>query len=213
MGLDLTDDKSILAQVMAWCHQATCHYLSQCWPRSLSPYGVTRSEWVNPLWQSVANYVSNLGQHWLRYWLVACSAPGYDLNNDDLLSIGPLGTNFSDIQTDIHFVTEHEFESVSDVTMKYIMKEQQLVPHYSDVIMRAMASQVTSLTIVYSTVYSGAAQRKHQSSASVAFVWGIHRWPVNSPHKWPVTRKMFPFNDVLMLETWVYFVGHMVLLN
>ena len=50
-----------------------------------------------------------------------------------------------------------------------------LNPHYNDVIMGAMASQITSLTIVYSTVYSGADQRKHQSSASLAFVWGIHR--------------------------------------
>ena len=57
--------------------------------------------------------------------------------------------------------------------------------------MGAMASQITSLTIVYSTVYSGADQRKHQSSASLAFVRGIHRWLVNSPHKCPVTRKCF----------------------
>ena len=49
-----------------------------------------------------------------------------------------------------------------------------------------------------STVYSDADQRKHQSSASLAFVRGIHRGPVNSPHKWPVTRKMFPFDDVIM---------------
>ena len=61
--------------------------------------------------------------------------------------------------------------------------------HYNDVIMSAIASQITSLTIVYSTVYSDADQRKHQSSASLAFVRGIHRWPVNSPHKWPVTRQ------------------------
>ena len=60
------------------------------------------------------------------------------------------------------------------------------------------ASQITSLTIVYSTVYSDADQRKHQSSASLAFVWGIHRGPVKSLHKWPVTRKMFPFDDVTM---------------
>ena len=53
----------------------------------------------------------------------------------------------------------------------------------------------------YSTVYSGADQRKHQSSASLAFVCGIHRWPVNSAHKWPVTRKKFPFHDVIM--SWV----------
>ena len=61
-----------------------------------------------------------------------------------------------------------------------------------------IASQITSLTSVYSTVHSGADQRKHQSSASLAFVWEIHRWPVNFPHKWPVTRKMFPFGDVIM---------------
>ena len=70
--------------------------------------------------------------------------------------------------------------------------------HYSDVIMGAVASQVTSLTIVYSTFYSDADQRKHQSSVSLAFVQGIHREPVNFPHKWPVTRKMFPFDDVIM---------------
>ena len=64
--------------------------------------------------------------------------------------------------------------------------------------MSGMASQITSLTIVYSTIYSGADQRKHQSSASLAFVGGIHRGPVNSPHKGPVTGKMFPFDDVIM---------------
>ena len=70
--------------------------------------------------------------------------------------------------------------------------------HYDDIIMGTIASQITSLTIVYSIVYSGADQSNHQSSASLAFVWGIHRGPVNSPHKWPVTRKMFPFDDVIM---------------
>ena len=65
----------------------------------------------------------------------------------------------------------------------------QILWHYSDVIMGVMASQITSLTIVYSAVYSRADQRKYQSSASLAFVRGIHLWPVNSPRKWPVTRK------------------------
>ena len=78
--------------------------------------------------------------------------------------------------------------------------------HYDDVIMGAMASQITSLTIDYSTVHSGADQRKHQSSDSLASVQGIHRGPVDSPHKWPVTRKMFPFDDVIMetenVSTW-----------
>ena len=72
--------------------------------------------------------------------------------------------------------------------------------HYNDIIMGAIASQITSLTIVYSTVYSDADQRKHQSSASLAFVRGIHQGPVNSLHKLPVTQKMFPFDDVVMIN-------------
>ena len=80
----------------------------------------------------------------------------------------------------------------------------------SDVIMGAMASQITILTVVYPTFYSGADQRKHQSSASLAFVRGIHRSPVNSPHKGPVTRKMFPLDDVIMVSmtTPLLDVGH-----
>ena len=69
--------------------------------------------------------------------------------------------------------------------------------HYGDVRMGAIASQITGLAIFYSAFYSGADQRKHQSSASLAFVQGIHRGPVNSPLKGPVTRKMFPFDDVI----------------
>ena len=82
----------------------------------------------------------------------------------------------------------------------YMKFAEILTPHYDDVRMGAIASQITSLTIVYSIVYSDADQRKHQSSASLAFVRGIHRGPVNFPHKWPVTRKMFPFDDVIMLQ-------------
>ena len=62
--------------------------------------------------------------------------------------------------------------------------------HYNDVIMGTMASQITSLMIVYSTVYSGSDQIKYQSAALLAFARGIHRWPVNSPHKESVTWKM-----------------------
>ena len=85
------------------------------------------------------------------------------------------------------------------------------VDHYNDVTMSSIASQITSLTIVYSAVYSGADQRKHQSSASLAFVRGIHRGPVNSPHKWPVTRKMFPFDDVIM--PWMVKHSHLSILS
>ena len=73
-------------------------------------------------------------------------------------------------------------------------------PPLHGIIMSTMTYQITSLTTVYSTLYSGADQRKHQSSASLAHVLGIHWWPVNSPHKWPVTRKMFPFDDVIMRD-------------
>ena len=64
--------------------------------------------------------------------------------------------------------------------------------------MGMITSEITSVTIVYSTVYSDADQRKHQSSASLAFVRGIHRWPVNSSHKWAATRKIFH----LMTSSW-----------
>ena len=90
--------------------------------------------------------------------------------------------------------TTHFIRSTSMSSSRY---------HYGDVIMGAIPSQITSLTIVYSTVYSHADQRKHQSSASLAFVWEIHRGPVNFPHKWPVTRKMFPFDDVIMINALV----------
>ena len=72
------------------------------------------------------------------------------------------------------------------------------VAHYSDVIMGDIGPQITRLAIVNSTVYSGTDQGKHQRFASLAFVRGIHWRPVNSPHKRPVTRKIFPFDDVIM---------------
>ena len=71
--------------------------------------------------------------------------------------------------------------------------------HYSDIMMSAMASQITSVSIVCSTVCLGAQQRKHQSSVSLAFVRGIHWWLVDSPHKGPVTRNIFPVADVFLL--------------
>ena len=72
--------------------------------------------------------------------------------------------------------------------------------HYIHVKMSAMASQISGLSSVYSTVYSGVDQRKRRSSASLAFVRGIHRWLVNSPHKGSVTGKMFLFHDVIMFS-------------
>ena len=101
-------------------------------------------------------------------------------------------------------MVQSQFKSVTKFYLRVITIPtssklgQPRTEHYNDSIMGPMAPQITSLTIVYSAVYSGADQRQHQSSASLAFVRGIHRGPVNSPHKWPVTRKMFLFDDVIM---------------
>ena len=75
-----------------------------------------------------------------------------------------------------------------------------LLKHHCDVIMSALASQITGVSIVCSTVSLGADQRKLQSSASLAFMRGIYRWAANSPHKGPVTLKMFPSDDVTMIR-------------
>ena len=81
MSLDFTYYKSTLVQVMAWCHQATSHYLSQCWPRFMSPHGVTRPQWVNSLWPNDV-----IWQHWSGSTLaqvIACClmAPSHYLNH------------------------------------------------------------------------------------------------------------------------------------
>ena len=73
----------------------------------------------------------------------------------------------------------------------------KIFSHYSDVTMSAMASQITGVSTVRSTVCSGADQRNRQSSASLAFVKGINRRPVNFPHKGSVTRNMFPLDDAI----------------
>ena len=107
------------------------------------------------------------------------------------------------------FCTEHSsiiqnFKTIEQLKLmlwaSMISGDLSLRWHYNDVIMNAMASQIISLTTVFSTVYSDVNQRKHQSSIFLAFVWGIHRWPVNSPHKRPVTLKKIPFDDVTMVS-------------
>ena len=76
--------------------------------------------------------------------------------------------------------------------------------HYNDVIVSAMASETTGVSIIYSTVWSGVDKKNHQSSSSLVFVRGIYQWPMNSPHKRPVTRKMIPFDDVIMVvDNWL----------
>ena len=97
-----------------------------------------------------------------------------------------------------HGIMEMQLKAWRKIIVEATFHHNFTSGHTNDVIMSTMASQTTSLTIVYSTVYSGANHIIHQSSASLAFVRGIHQWPVNSPHKGPVKRKMFPFGDVIM---------------
>ena len=109
---------------------------------------------------------------------------------------------FTHIYIYIHTL-HHDMEYNTYTVVMYI--------HYSDVIMIMLVSQITSLVIVYSTVYSGTDQRKHQSSASLAFVRGIHQWLVNSSHKGPVTLKMFPFDDAIMNVYTTWLCSHWIL--
>ena len=81
-----------------------------------------------------------------------------------------------------------------------IVHLSELSTIYTDVIMSAVVSQITGVYIVYSAICPCVDQRKHHRSASLDFVRGIDRWPVNSPHKGTVTRQMFPFDDVIMLS-------------
>ena len=112
--------------------------------------------------------------------------------------LGPSNPVYSNSHWNEDTVELMNLFSMKDVRMTPPVQPMRACALYSDAIMSAMASQITSLTIVYTTVYSGADQRKHQSSPSLAFFRGIYRWPGNSPHKWPVTRKMFLFDDVTM---------------
>ena len=94
------------------------------------------------------------------------------------------------------------------VTTGRKVEEVTKVFHSNDVIMSAMASQITSASIVYTTVCSGADQRKYQNSAPLAFVRGIYRWPVNSPHALPtvitinITTREIIEAKALILTSW-----------
>ena len=96
--------------------------------------------------------------------------------------------------TSLALSPRHHCTQCGNSAVLAVQLKKDWMQHHNDVMMGAIAFQITSLTIVYSTVYSDADQKKHQSSASLAFVWGIHQ----GPHKWPVTPKMFPFDDVIM---------------
>ena len=117
MSLDFSYDKLKMVQVMAWCHQATNHYLSQCWPRSLSPYGITRPQWVNEKCLKVSPTKCCILTHWGRVLHIYASVNQTIIGSDNGLSpgqrqailwtnaaiflIGPLGINFSEILMEI----------------------------------------------------------------------------------------------------------------
>ena len=119
----------------------------------------------------------------------------------------PAADNYNDHYCNLQYCAELE-RTLPNVYCKRKLREhsccQSFLIHVKYVInitMSAMASRITSLTLVCSNIYSGADQRKNQSSASLAFVRGIHRWPVNSTHEGPATWKMFPFDDVMLICT------------
>ena len=148
---------------MAWCCEATCHYLNQCLAKFVCHY----------LGANELKY-SQTAAELTDFYLVVCMA------------------------SNLIFRKQRH----SGRRRSYIYPTWQCridISHYNYV-MSAVASQITSVSIVCSTVGSVADQRKDQSFASLAFVRGIRRWPVNSRHKRPVTRKMFPFDDVIMIN-------------
>ena len=186
LSLDRTDDKSTLVQVMVWCRQATSHHLGQCWPRSLSPYGVTRPQWV----------LIMKGIEWFAEGLLIRNNFYIHLISMHLhieISLSQLWNTRVTFHKLCFFHNSNSLENFfccSLITSLWTTTNLFRCNHYNDVIMSTMTSHITSLTIVYSTVYSGTDQRKHQSSASLTFVQWIHRWPVNSPHKWPVMQNL-----------------------
>ena len=146
---------------------------------------------VYSLWHSYAIWRHKSGSTLLQVMAWCLTAPSHSPNLCWLINI----------TTQRHSRRVIPQQSITKKTLKISFKftrgpiqwvnECCGICHYSDVIMSSLTSQITSVSIVYPTVSSSADQRKHQSSASLAFVMGIHRWPVNSPHKGPVTWECF----------------------
>ena len=141
-----------------------------------------------------------LGRHWISVWLhtILCFCNLFcPVFNKVALSVPAACLAWLKVIN-----TEWAGMSMTTIYMQpiipsyYSLTGMTFLHHYGDVIMSAMASQITSLRIVCSPIYSGADQRKHQSSSSLVFVQGIQHWPVNSSHKGPVMQKMFPFDDM-----------------
>ena len=168
-------------------------------------------------WRRVSMPNNSPNIHWLPMFT---SAEKWDESQPYILKCGEVKNNGMFIAKWCHsrFILRVKDISKLFASVQYGVQRKCTEPavlvclHYSDVVIGAIASQITSLTVVYSGTY----QRKHQSSASLAFVRGIHRWPVNSSHKGSVTRKIYPFDDTMCYgyvptdftaDLWVYSRG------
>ena len=164
---------STLVQVMTWWHKAISCYLDQCWLIAISL--VFKGNFTE-IWPKIILFIcyeshkSNEAK-WFGSWMQIKKK------------------YWQSIKVIIWQLRFYKHEYVGHTKSKILYMS---LCHYSDVIMGVIASEIASLKIFCSTVYTGTDQRKHQSSASLAFVRGIHRWPVNSSHKWPVTQTIVP---------------------
>ena len=177
---------------MACCLMASSHYLNQCW---LIINEVCRNSFDG-------NFAGNAQDIYPWYAFDKYQFKISAMINDEHTLGTLLKTKFQIMCVCVFFMMWALILTQSNITRhcKY---------HYNDVIMNTMASQITSLMIVYSgVVYSATDQRKYQSSGSLAFVRGIHRGPMNSPYKRPVMWKMSPFDDIIMLYQWQRWSQH-----
>ena len=171
-----------------------------------------------------AHSVSEMSHRRFRYWRVNCSVASPQWNKSGLCNLNPRHIFQRNFNRNLNIsIQENAFDIAVCISMTecvvYANVLGQFRPilyqwapilfekpayhsfqmHYSGFIMSATASQITGVSIVCSTVCSGADQTKHQSSVLPALAKRTHRWTVDSPHKGPVTRKMFPFDDVIMV--------------
>ena len=160
----------------------------------LSPIWHKAIIWIKPLSESWVNWYNN--NMWIYITITCHRTPPITFSPNSKVFIPkphPTFVNFAPSSRRQPCHCPRASNMILNGTKNYITSI-----HYNDVIMSAIGFQITSFTIVYLTLYAGADQRKHQRSSSLASVREIHRWPVNSPHQGPVTRKMFPFDDVIM---------------
>ena len=184
--------RSILVQVMAYCLTAPSHYLNQCW--FIISKGYHRCVLNHHFGPHVVNWtiIKKLPRQQWRLAQRWCCRP----NVGPTLAQPTLLLGFS-----VNRKRFSKFQMYNFVRLAQTNRIMSFMANYNDVIMSAMASQIIGVLIVCLDVCSGSDQRKHQSSASLTFMRGIHRWPVISPQKGPVTRKMFPFDDVIIIRT------------